>query len=191
MRALPALALAGLLCGCASTADVTLLNDAGTDTSGSVAVFDPKTGQEVGALTSGDTRARIGGKTVKVKPAKAGLWSDLMSWTPFAPRVYVMYFVEGSTELTPESLPVLAALRAAAKPDSEVQITGHTDTTGTDEVNDKLSLDRATEIRAALVKQGLPFENAKVTGRGERELRVPTEDNVSQPANRRVEVMLR
>jgi len=191
VRALPALALAGLLCGCASTADVTLLNDAGTDTSGSVAVFDPKTGQEVGALTSGDTRARIGGKTVKVKPAKAGLWSDLMSWTPFAPRVYVMYFVEGSTELTPESLPVLAALRAAAKPDSEVQITGHTDTTGTDEVNDKLSLDRATEIRAALVKQGLPFENAKVTGRGERELRVPTEDNVSQPANRRVEVMLR
>lgn len=191
MRALPALALAGLLCGCASTADVTLLNDAGTDRSGSVAVFDPKTGQEVGALTSGDTRARIGGKAVKVKPAKAGLWSDLMSWTPSAPRVYVMYFVEGSTELTPESLPVLAALRAAAKPDSEVQITGHTDTTGTDEVNDKLSLDRATEIRAALVKQGLPFENAKVTGRGERELRVPTEDNVSEPANRRVEVMLR
>lgn len=191
MRALPALALAGLLCGCASTADVTLLNDAGTDTSGSVAVFDPKTGQEVGALTSGDTQARIGGKTVKVKPAKAGFWSGLMSWTPFAPRVYVMYFVEGSTELTPESLPVLEALRAAAKPDSEVQITGHTDTTGTDEVNDKLSLDRATEIRAALVKQGLPFENAKVTGRGERELRVPTADNVSEPGNRRVEVILR
>jgi hypothetical protein len=28
-------------------------------------------------------------------------------------------------------------------------------------------------------------------GRGERELRVPTEDNVSEPGNRRVEVILR
>ena len=191
MRVLPALAIAGLLLsGCAS-ADVTLLNDAGTSTSGSVAVLDPKTGKEVGSLTSGDTRAKLGGKTVDAKPLKPGFWSGLMGWTPFAPRTYVMYFVEGSSTLTPESLPVLEALRAAIKPETEVQITGHTDTTGSTELNDKLSLERATEIRTALVKEGLPVENAKVTGRGERELRVPTEDNVSEPANRRVEVILR
>ncbi|WP_293394838.1 OmpA family protein [Phenylobacterium sp. RIFCSPHIGHO2_01_FULL_69_31] len=190
MRLLPALALAGLLGGCA-TSDVTLLNDAGTSTSGSVAVFDPKTGREVGALTSGDTRARVGGRAVKARPAKQGFWTNLMAWSPFAPRAYVMYFVEGSTDLTPESLPILEALRQAAQPDDEVQITGHTDTTGADEVNDKLSFERAVEIRAALVKQGLPFENAKVVGRGERELRVPTDDNVAEPANRRVEVILR
>jgi len=190
VRALPALALAGLLCGCA-TSDVTLLNDAGSGKSGSVAVFDPKTGKEIGALTAGDTRARVGGKDVQAKALKTGFWSNLMSWTPFAPRVYVMYFVEGTTDLTPESLPILEALRAAAKPDSDVQITGHTDTTGSDEINDKLSYERALEIRSALVKQGLPFENAKAVGRGERELRVPTEDNVSEPGNRRVEVILR
>jgi len=185
------LAMAGLLLsGCAS-ADVTLLNDAGTTKSGSVAVLDPKTGKEVGALTAGDTRAKLGGKTVQAKPLKAGFWSGLMGWTPFAPRTYVMYFVEGSADLTPESLPVLEALRAAVKPETEVQITGHTDTTGSTELNDKLSLDRAIEIRSALVKQGLPVENAKVTGRGERELRVQTEDNVAEPANRRVEVILR
>lgn len=190
MRVLPALALAAMLAGCASS-DVTLLNDAGTSKSGSVAVFDPKTGKELGALTSGDTRAKVGGKAVSAKPVKAGFWGGLMSWAPFAPRVYVMYFVEGSTDLTPESLPVLEALRAAVKPDSEVQITGHTDTTGSADLNDKLSLDRATEIRTALAKQGLPVENAKVTGRGERELRVPTEDNVAEPGNRRVEVIIR
>jgi OOP family OmpA-OmpF porin len=128
---------------------------------------------------------------VKARPAKQGFWTNLMAWSPFAPRAYVMYFVEGSTDLTPESLPILEALRQAAKPDDEVQITGHTDTTGADEVNDKLSFERAVEIRAALVKQGLPFENAKVVGRGERELRVPTDDNVAEPANRRVEVILR
>ncbi|HKP78646.1 MAG TPA: OmpA family protein, partial [Phenylobacterium sp.] len=182
--------LAGLLCGCA-TSDVTLLNDAGSDKSGQVAVLDPKTGQELGALTAGDTHARVGGKSVRPRPAKSGLWNGLMSWAPSAPQVYVMYFVEGTTDLTPESLPILDALRAAAKPDSEVQITGHTDTTGSEETNDKLSYDRAVEIRAALVKQGLPFESAKVVGRGERELRVPTADEVGELANRRVEVILR
>jgi outer membrane protein OmpA-like peptidoglycan-associated protein len=34
-------------------------------------------------------------------------------------------------------------------------------------------------------------ENARVTGRGERELRVHTADGVDEPANRRVEVILR
>lgn len=190
MKVLPALALAGLLCGCASS-DVTLLNDVGSDKSGSVAVFDPKTGREVGALTAGDTRARVGGQGVKAKPLKAGFFGGLLGFVPYAPRVYLMYFVEGTTDLTPESLPTLEALRGAAKDDSDVQITGHTDTTGGDETNDKLSLDRAMEIRAALVSQGLPFEKAKVTGRGERELRIPTADEVSEPGNRRVEVILR
>lgn len=190
MRAAPALALAGLLAGCA-TSDVTLLNDAGSDRSGAVAVLDPKTGAEVGALTAGDTRARLGDREVRPKPVKPGFWSSLLGFVPSAPRAYVMYFVEGTTDLTPESVPILEALRAVATPASEVQITGHTDTTGSSESNDKLSYDRAVEIRAALVKQGLPFENAKVTGRGERELRVPTEDGVAEGANRRVEVILR
>jgi len=47
------------------------------------------------------------------------------------------------------------------------------------------------EIRTALVRQGLPVANAKVTGRGERELRVPTADGVAEPRNRRVEVIIR
>lgn len=191
MRVLAALAVAGLVAGCASTADVTLLNDAGTATSGSVAVFDLKTGAEVGALTAGDTRARVGGRSVKVIPAKPGLWAGLMSWAPAAPRTYLMYFVEGTTDLTPESQPVLAALRAAVAAGSDVQITGHTDTTGSQELNDRLSYERAVEIRAALVKQGLPVESARVVGRGERELRIPTADDVSEPGNRRVEVILR
>ena len=77
------------------------------------------------------------------------------------------------------------------KDTSEVQITGHTDTVGSDDSNDRLSYERAVEIRAELVKQGLPVAAAKVTGRGERELLVQTADGVSEQANRRVEVILR
>ncbi len=57
--------------------------------------------------------------------------------------------------------------------------------------NDKLSLDRAIEVRAALVQDGLPVANARVTGRGEREPRVPTPDDINEPLNRRVEVIVR
>jgi len=72
-----------------------------------------------------------------------------------------------------------------------VQITGHTDTIGDGLSNDRLSLERATQVRSALVAQGLPVSNAKVTGRGERELKVQTPDNVNEAANRRVEVIIR
>jgi len=76
-------------------------------------------------------------------------------------------------------------------PASDVQITGYTDTTGDAAGNDKLSLDRAIEIRAALVQEGLPVANARVTGRGQRDLRVQTGPGVNEPLNRRVEVILR
>ncbi|MDZ4374755.1 MAG: OmpA family protein [Phenylobacterium sp.] len=178
-----------LLAGCASS-NVSLLRDA-EGTTGSVAVLDVDSGSELGALTEANTQARLGDRTIVARPADASKYADLMSWAPPPPRVYVMYFKLGTTELDAGSEPMLAALRQAITEGSDVQITGHTDAVGGAESNDQLSLDRATEIRAALVKQGLPVANAKVTGRGERELLVPTADGVEEPANRRVEVIVR
>lgn len=191
MRRLAFAAVAALLAGCASTARVTLLPDEGVSTSGSVAAFDPKTDAEIGALKAPNTQAVVGGRTFREAPAKQDAYADLLSVMPYPPRVYVLYFTEGTTDLTEESKPILEALRKVVTASSEVQITGHTDTVGTSDSNDRLSRDRAVEIRAALVRQGLPVENARVVGRGEREPRVPTADGVSEPANRRVEIILR
>lgn len=182
------LAAASLLGGCASS-KVSLYADAEGPT-GAVAVFDPATDSEVGALTEANTWAAVGGKSLKPQRIKTP-HTDLMARMPPPPRAYVLYFQEGKTDLTAESEPVLSALRLAVTPAADVQIVGHTDTMGSSADNDALSRDRATEIRAALVRQGLPVENAKVTGRGERELRIPTGDGVSEPGNRRVEVILR
>ena len=193
MRGLLAVAAAAVLVsGCATTSsNVTLLPDEGKQTSGTVAVLSLKSEAEVGQLTTANTRARVGGKTVKAKAYKTGFWSDLVGRVPYPPRTYVLYFVEGTTDLDAGSEPILDALRNEVKATSEVQITGHTDTVGTDESNDQLSYARAVEIRAELVKRGLPVESARVTGRGEREMLVPTADGVSQAGNRRVEVILR
>ena len=193
MRVLLAVAAAAVfLSGCATTSsNVTLLPDEGKQTSGAVAVLNAKSEAEVGQLTTANTRARVGGKKVKAKAYKAGFWSDLLGRVPYQPRTYVLYFVEGTTTLDAGSEPILDALRNEVGPVSEVQITGHTDTVGTDESNDKLSYERAVEIRAELVKRGLPVESARVTGRGEREMLVLTPDGVSEAGNRRVEVILR
>lgn len=190
MRALFAIAAAAMLSGCA-TANVALLPDEGMTTSGAVAVFDAKTEVEIGALTAPNSVGRLGGRQLKVTSLADGAYSDLLSRVPYAPRAYVLYFVEGSTDLTPESMPILEALRRDTTVASEVQITGHTDTVGSAESNDALSRDRAVEIRAALVKQGVPVAAARTTGRGERELRIPTADGINEAGNRRVEVTLR
>lgn len=181
-----------LVSGCATpTSNVTLLADEGKQTSGTVAVLDAKGETEVGQLTTANTRARVGGKQVRAKAYKNGFWSDLLGRVPYEPRTYVLYFIEGTTDLDAASEPILDALRKEIGATSEVQITGHTDTVGTDESNDKLSYERAVQIRAELVKRGLPVESARVTGRGERQMLVPTADGVNEAGNRRVEVSLR
>jgi len=188
-RVLIVAAAAVALAGCAS-GRVSLFEDA-PGVTGAVAVFDGKTEVERGVLDKPNTQASLGGRTVEPRAIAMAPYADLLARMPPAPRIYVLYFKEGSTDLTDDSRPILAALKQVVDPTSEVQITGHTDTVGASELNDGLSRDRATEIRAALVREGLPVENARVTGRGERELRVQTADGVNEPANRRVEVILR
>ncbi len=179
-----------LLSGCA-TSKVALLTDEQVPTAGAVAVFDPKAEAERGQLTVANTQARLDTPKLRIRPLKPGAYDDLLSIMPGAPQTFTLYFVEGGTELTEASKPVLEKLRSIVTASSEVQITGHTDTEGAADSNDRLSIARAAEIRAELVRQGLPVANAKVTGRGERELHVPTADGVAEPANRRVEVIIR
>ncbi len=188
MKRFAALALGLALVGCASNpGQVALLNDEGGGV-GAVAVIDPATNAERGQLTEANTQTKLSGP-VQPKPLTTN-YDALLASMPAPARVFTLYFVDG-TRLTPESIRTLDELRRIVTPASDVQITGHTDTVGDGASNDKLSIDRAIEVRAALVAQGLPVANARATGRGERELRVPTADGVNEPANRRVEVIVR
>ena len=106
---------------------------------------------------------------------------------------FLLYFELGSDTLTPESrtqLPaVLAAVRGRVAPD--VSVLGHTDTTGAARTNAALGLQRATLIRTQLLETGLDPDLIEVASHGESDLLVPTEDNVEEPRNRRVEVVVR
>lgn len=106
---------------------------------------------------------------------------------------FLLYFELGGDTLTAESraqLPaVLAAVRGRVAPD--VQVVGHTDTTGAAAANAALGLQRASLIRDQLLQAGLDPALIEVVSHGESDPVVPTDDNVAEARNRRVEVIVR
>jgi outer membrane protein OmpA-like peptidoglycan-associated protein len=101
-------------------------------------------------------------------------------------------FDTGKYDLRQEAREKLARLSGIilAHPGLKLEVEGHTDSTGTDEVNQKLSEQRASAVRSYLMEQGLPGENLTATGLGKT---MPVADN-STPAgrqkNRRVEIIV-
>ena len=112
---------------------------------------------------------------------------------PGSPASFTLYFLEGKDELTPESRSELDNVFSELKrrPLPDIVVIGHTDTVGSLEFNDKLSRARAERMREMLISLGLPAERIQAAGRGKRELLIQTEENVSEPRNRRVEISVR
>jgi outer membrane protein OmpA-like peptidoglycan-associated protein len=120
-------------------------------------------------------------------------FAQALAAQPPKPVSFLLYFVENSTEIVPESRAALQELFAevARHQAVEVQITGHTDRVGTVADNDRLSIERAEAIRSALLQRGLRASFVRAVGRGERQPLIPTPDEQPEPRNRRVEVLVR
>lgn len=112
---------------------------------------------------------------------------------PGRPANFTLYFLEGKDELTVESKVELDKVFTELKrrPLPDIMVIGHTDTVGGLGYNDKLSLARAERLRELLVGLGLSADRVTAAGRGKRELLIPTEDNISEARNRRVEISVR
>ena len=106
---------------------------------------------------------------------------------------FTLYFVEGRDEFTDESKRLVDGIftEIARRPVPDVIVIGHTDTVGSDQLNDTLALQRAELVRRELIRRGVPADNVQAVGRGKRELAVPTADNVAEPRNRRVVIVVR
>jgi outer membrane protein OmpA-like peptidoglycan-associated protein len=112
---------------------------------------------------------------------------------PVRPASFILYFLEGRDELTPDSRQLLGRIldEIARRPAPEIVVIGHTDRIGAVPFNDALSLRRAERVRDELVKVGIAADRIRVAGRGEREPLVPTADEVAEARNRRVEINVR
>jgi len=69
-----------------------------------------------------------------------------------------------------------------------VRIIGHTDSTGTDAINNPLSIERAASTRDYLVARGVPAGSIRIEGRGSREPVADNNSDAGRAQNRRVEI---
>jgi outer membrane protein OmpA-like peptidoglycan-associated protein len=76
-------------------------------------------------------------------------------------------------------------------PEPQVSIIGHTDTVGNEDTNNLLSQKRAETMRNLLIDAGISIEVIKIRAHGKSDPLVPTGPNVSEPRNRRVEILVR
>lgn len=117
----------------------------------------------------------------------------LFDMRPPPPQRYTVFFEVGGTTLTPASQQIMTEALAAAlaRSGGDIVVTGHTDTKGTGESNDQLSRRRAQEVVQLFVERQFPANRVEAVGRGERDLAVPTADEVDEPRNRRVTIEVR
>jgi outer membrane protein OmpA-like peptidoglycan-associated protein len=121
-------------------------------------------------------------------------FADALAALPPRANSYTVYFEQGSSDtLTPESLLEFDKVKAdlAARSAGEIRVIGHTDRVGSVQSNDAFSIKRAIAVRELLVGSGVNPAVIETAGRGEREPLVPTEDEVPEAKNRRVEISVR
>jgi OOP family OmpA-OmpF porin len=112
------------------------------------------------------------------------------------PEQYVLYFDFASAKLSSVARPVIsqaadAVRRTVAKGNfSHVKVIGYADTVGTPEGQDRLSVRRANAVRDELVRDGIDADAIKTEGRGKLEPEVLTGDQVKNPRNRRVRIVI-
>ncbi len=101
-------------------------------------------------------------------------------------------FATGRDDIQPQLRPILNqfAQGLGQQPQMEVSIVGHTDSTGSDAINDPLSVNRAQSARDYLVSRGVSSSRIRIDGRGARE---PIADNATEAGrarNRRIDIFL-
>jgi outer membrane protein OmpA-like peptidoglycan-associated protein len=105
----------------------------------------------------------------------------------------LLYFEHDTTKLTHESNDLLAEVLRVIKSrrSNEVYVVGHADLVGKEEYNIALSSRRANYVRDLLVSNGIKPDTLLVSFYGKARPLVPTKDEVPEPRNRRVEVIVR
>lgn len=107
--------------------------------------------------------------------------------------LYGLYFDTGKAIVKPESEPTLVQMVKLLQQNAalKVFVIGHTDGTGTLEVNLKLSADRAAAVVAALVSRGIDAGRLRAAGVGSYNPVATNRTEEGKAKNRRVELVER
>lgn len=109
-------------------------------------------------------------------------------------RVHKIYFDSGKSIIKPESYSILSEIgRLLGKyPQIKIQISGHTDGLGNDDVNYKLSQKRAQAVREYLIAyfSDISADNLTAEGYGSRRPIADNDTEIGRTMNRRVEFLV-
>lgn len=186
-----------IISGCATVKDTVVLVP---DADGKVGRLTVTTKGGSKTLTVPNTMVEVTGfgkspsDPKKIDPSQIdSLFTDSIKALPLEPVSFLLYFLSDSTKLTAKSkshIPEVLSL-VNQREFYEISIIGHTDTTGDDEYNMRLSSSRAKAVRDILLSHGIRSGQMELGYHGKRDPIVPIGDNVSEPRNRRVEVIVK
>jgi hypothetical protein len=108
-------------------------------------------------------------------------------------RSYLVFFDWDKANLTDRARAIIkeAADNSTRVQYTRIEVNGYTDTSGTPQYNQGLSIRRAQSVQGELVRDGVPQSAINIQGFGETHLLVPTGLGVREPQNRRVEIIIR
>ncbi len=112
---------------------------------------------------------------------------------PSAEMSFTVYFLLDSTTMTPESEALLPDIFKAIRErhSTDIEVIGHTDSTGTSDSNLELGMRRAQAVAEILRSMGMNTADMSIASHGENDPLVPAPKGVPEPKNRRVEVVVR
>ncbi len=108
-------------------------------------------------------------------------------------RLYGLSFPVGSAEIEPQNFLLLTKIQSALRifPEAEITIEGHTDAAGDDDLNQRLSVERADAVRSYVVAN-MPADSTRIDAMGYGES-VPLASNDTtegRAKNRRIDIRL-
>ena len=137
-------------------------------------------------------RYRFGGPAQETEQAASAAYvPPPVQAPPSAPRSYLVFFDFNKSDLTSQAVAIVdtAAKNAGPAKVTQLTVTGHTDTVGSDAYNMRLSRRRAESVATRLEADGIPSSEIEIVAKGKRDLLVPTGDGVREPQNRRVQIV--
>lgn len=107
-------------------------------------------------------------------------------------KTFIVFFDFDKSDLTAAAQAIVAEAVRTAKTNSfvKVLVSGHTDTVGSDNYNQALSLRRAQSVKDEMVRDGMDGNGIGIEGKSLHEPLVPTGPGVREPQNRRAVIDL-
>ncbi|MDR2564384.1 MAG: OmpA family protein [Prevotellaceae bacterium] len=154
-------------------------------------------GAVIGGVVGGTAGALIGHKMDKQRKELEKIEGATVESVNSGEAIKVTFdsgilFATGKSDLSAVSKTSLSKFAAslAANPQTNVQIFGHTDNTGTDNINIPLSQQRAASVQFYLMQQGIAANRMSAAGKGSSEPVADNSTTAGKTQNRRVEIYI-